>query len=186
MKITTTVLILAALFLSSCSSFDSDKTNYYKEVGYIYTTITNVNDRSVSFANGMSVQTNRIIIAVNSTPVLLVIENYRGSGYFYLRKSKVLFSVGGEMDDVEMMGLNRGVIQYVYNLNTENKILILSDGSQWYIPQNEDWEKVVNWITDSEIIIPENKPPKGNFFINTATTETVLAFKVENKTDTSE
>ena len=183
MKITSTVLILVTLLLSSCSSFDSGKTNYYREVGYIYTTITGVNDRSVSFANGMTVRTNRIIIAVNSTPVLIVVENYMGSGYFYLRKSKINFSSGS---DIEMMGLNRGVIQYVYDINKENKILILTDGSEWYIPRNEDWEKVVNWITDPEIIIPDNRPPQGEFFINTATTESVLAFKVENTTDTSE
>lgn len=82
--------LIIVLIFTSCSGIDSR--NYFQEVGYIYTTIANVNDISVSFANGMAIKTNRIIIAVSSTPVLLVIENYKGAGYFYLRNSKISFS----------------------------------------------------------------------------------------------
>jgi len=176
MKIKLLVSSLLLCLLLSCSSFDSDKLNYYKEVGYVYTTITNVNDRSISFANGLSARTNRIIIAVNSTPVLLVIENYTGSGYFYLRKHRVNFAGGG---DIEMMGLNRGVVQYVFDLNKEKYTITLADGSKWQLPRKDDWDKVGGWLTDSEIIIPENRPPKGVFFINPATMQSVLALKLD-------
>lgn len=179
MKIYTAFFIVSLSLILSCSTSGIGGDNYYREVGYVHTTIANVNNQSVSFSNGLSVRTNRIIIAVNSTPVLLVIENYLGSGYFYLKKSKINFS---SESDIEMLGLNRGIIQYVHDINDKNKTIILSDSTKWYVPNKEDWEKVDNWITDSEIIIPDNRPPQGRFFINTASAESILALQVDNTT----
>lgn len=146
-------------------------------MGYIYTTISNVNDRSVSFANGMTIRTNRIIIAVNSTPVLLVIENYTGAGYFYLRNSKVNFSGSG---DIEILGMMKGKIQYVQSIDQENRIIKLVDDSQWFIPNDNDWNAAKEWLTKPDLIIPDNKPQHGEFFINIVTAESVLAINVDN------
>lgn len=145
-------------------------------MGYIYTTISNVNDRSVSFANGMTIRTNRIIIAVNSTPVLLVIENYTGAGYFYLRNSKVNFSGSG---DIEILGMMKGKIQYVQSIDQENRIIKLVDDSQWFIPNDNDWNAAKEWLTKPDLIIPDNKPQHGEFFINIVTAESVLAINVD-------
>lgn len=175
MKVKVAASGLLLILLASCSSL-SDAVNYFREVGYTYTSIQNVNERSISFSNGMGVRTNRMIIAVNQTPVFLVIENYTGSGYFYLKKQKVRFSGNG---DIEMMGLSRGVIQYVFDLVENKRTIILADGSEWLVPRDEDWKKVGKWITDSEIIIPDNRPPEGDFFINPATLESILAFKLD-------
>lgn len=168
-------LSIVSFLLISCSGLDSR--TYFQEVGYIYTTISNVNDRSVSFANGMTIRTNRIIIAVNSTPVLLVIENYPGAGYFYLRNSKVNFSGSG---DIEILGMMKGKIQYVQSIDQENRIIKLVDDSQWFVPNDYDWNAAKEWLTKPNLIIPDNKPQHGEFFINIVTAESVLAINVDN------
>jgi len=182
------IVILSLALLISCSSWDNLES--YREVGFASTTIANVNDRNVTFANGLSVTTNRIIIAVNSTPVLLVLENYSGSGYFYLRNSKVGFTVAKSTDqgeaDIDLLGFRRGEINYIHEIDETNKIITLADNSKWMVPNKEQWEKASKWLTSPEIIIPENRPPKGLFFINTATSESVLAIRVNNIKSTSE
>ena len=138
----------------------------------------------------MLVTTSRIIIAINSTPVLLIIENYSGSGYFFLNNTKVRFSIGKlesqEDTDIDLLGLKRGEINYVQELNNEDKIITLADNTKWFVPNPEQWERARGWLTSPEIIIPYNKPPKGEFFINTSTAESILAVKVDNQTITSD
>lgn len=184
MKIKLVLIILSFSFLFSCSSWDNLES--YREVGFTSTTITNVNDRNVTFANGLQVETNRIIIAVNSTPVLLVVENYTGSGYFFLRNSKVRFSIAkseSQQDvDIDLLGLRRGEVNYIQELDNTNKTITLADNSKWTLPNPQQWEQASKWLTTPEIIIPYNKPPKGVFFINTTTSESVLAVRVENPT----
>ncbi|WKZ69503.1 MAG: hypothetical protein QY331_16190 [Melioribacteraceae bacterium] len=170
--------LIIVLIFTSCSGIDSR--NYFQEVGYIYTTIANVNDRSISFSNGMTIRTNRIIIAVNSTPVLLIIENYTGAGYFYLRNSKINFSGSG---DIEMMGMMKGRIQYVQSIDQENRIIRLADDSDWFIPRDEDWNAAKDWLTTPEIILPDNKPQQGEFFIHTVSAKSVLAVNVDRSTN---
>lgn len=178
MKKQIAALSIASLILISCSGLDSR--TYFQEVGYIYTKIANVNDQYVSFSNGTTVKTNRIIIAVNSTPVLLVVENYAGAGYFYLRNSKINFSGSGDFDDVEMRGLMKGKIQYVQSIDQEKRIIKLADNSEWFIPKDDDWNSAKEWLTKPDLIIPDNKPLQGEFFINIITAESVLAVNVDN------
>ena len=184
MKTNTIVSVVVFAFLISCSSWDNLES--YREVGFTSTTIANVNDRNVTFANGLQVETNRIIIAVNSTPVLLVVENYTGSGYFFLRNSKVRFSVPkseSQQDvDIDLLGLRRGEINYIHSINDTNKTITLADNTKWTLPNPKQWEQTSKWLTTPEIIIPHNRPPKGVFFINTTTSESVLAMRVENPT----
>lgn len=175
MRTISLISLLGIILLSSCSSFDSR--DYFQEVAYASTTIASVDDRTINFTNGMVVKSNRLIIAVNSTPVLLVIENYTGSGYFYLRNSKINFSSGNT--DIESMGVQRGRIQYLQSIDKENRTIKLADDSEWYIPMDEHWASVDDWLTRPELIIPYNKPPKGEFFINTATSESVLGIRTD-------
>lgn len=180
MKQANILLVISLLFILSCSS--SITHEYYQEVGYIQTHITNVNDQYVSFANGMGVKTNRIIIAVNSTPVLLVIENYTGSGYFYLRNNKVNFSINQSAADLDLLGVQRGRLHYLHDFNEDNRTITLVDSTQWFIPVEEQWKQVKNWKSNPELLIPDNKPPKGEFFIHTPTSQSVLGINVEDIT----
>lgn len=173
------LIALLLLFAISCSSFDQLES--FREVGYVQTTIANVNDRTIDFSNGMSARADRIIIAVNSTPVLLILENYTGSGYFYLRQKKVGFTISQSQQDtdIDMLGLRRGSINYVQQIDSVNHIVQLADNSAWFVPNIDQWKHVRYWLTDPEIIVPENKPPSGEHFINTATAEGALVFKVD-------
>ncbi len=171
-------LISLTFILSSCSSDISHQ--YFSEVGYIQTVITNVNDRTISLSNGMNLKTDRIIIAVNSTPVLLVIENYSGSGYFYLRNNRVNFSVASAgAFDIDMMGLNRGRLHYLDDFNQENQTITLVDSTQWFVPLEEQFQQVKNWKTTPELIIPYNKPKQGEYFIHAPSSQSVLAIPVD-------
>ena len=165
------------LFAISCSSFDQLES--FREVGYVKTTIANVNDRTIDFSNGMSARADRIIIAVNSTPVLLIVENYTGSGYFYLRQKKVGFTINQSEQDIDLLGLKRGNINYVQQIDSVNHVVQLADNSAWFVPNIDQWKQVRYWLTDPEIIVPENKPTDGEYFINTATAEGVLVFRVD-------
>lgn len=177
MKNANLLFVLSLLLLLSCSS--SVTHEYFREVGYIQTTIANVNDRYISLSNGMGIKTDRIIIAVNSTPVLLVIENYTGSGYFYLRNNKVNFSINPESADIEMLGGQRGRLHYLKDINEENRTVTLVDSTQWFIPIEEQWEQVKKWNNNPELLIPDNKPANGEFFIHTPTSQSALAVRTD-------
>ena len=166
-------LTIVLFVLTACSSFDSR--SYFHEVGFVQATIANVNDRTISLSNGMTVKTDRIVIAVNSTPVLLIIENYTGSGYFYLRKSKISFGSSG---DIEIMGLQRGRTQYIQSIDKEKRTIKLADDSEWFIPLDGHWDSIDGWLTSPEIIIPYNKPPQGEFFINTESAKSIVGINI--------
>lgn len=177
MKIKTVILLISLTILLSCSS--SITNQYFSEVGYVQTVITNVNDRTVSLANGMNLKTDRIIIAVNTTPVLLVIENLTGSGYFYLRNSRVNFSVSNSGNfDLEMM-TNRGRLHFMDDFDEENQTITLVDSTVWLIPLDEHFEMIKSWKSNPELVIPYNRPKEGEYFIHTPTTQAVLAIPVD-------
>ncbi len=171
------IIFLSLTFIISCSSSVSHQ--YFSEVGYLKTVIANTNDRIISLANGMNLKTDRIIIAVNSTPVLLIIENYTGSGYFYLRNNRVNFTIDPSNADLDMLGINRGRLHFLQDIDKENRTITLVDSTRWFVPIDEHWQQVQKWTTIPELLIPYNQPEKGEYLIHVPTAQSILAIPID-------
>lgn len=175
-KILFTVLSFFVFAIGACSSSQYDYV--HKEIQYLQTTIANVNDYDIYLSNGLTLRSNRLIIAVNSSPILLVIDNNLRSGYFYNRNSKVNVTFSN-LFDIDLLMSNEGYLHFVQSVDIQNKIVTLVDGSNWYIPNEIDISKVNAWQTNPEIIIPINKSEQGNVFIHPVSSESIFAVRVE-------
>ncbi|MBZ0179041.1 MAG: hypothetical protein K8F36_07105 [Melioribacteraceae bacterium] len=177
MKKTCVILILLMYIASGCSSSQYDY--IYKEIQYVQTTIANVNDYTITLSNGLVLRSRQLTIAVNSTPILLVIDNNLRSGYFYNRNSKVNVTFGN-LFEPDLMVFNEGYLHFVHDIDPQNKIITLIDGSTWFVPRDEDISKAKKLLTNPEIIIPINKSMQGTYFINTVSSESILVLRVDS------
>ncbi len=177
MKKTCVILILLMYIVSGCSSSQYDYV--YKEIQYVQTTISNVNDYTITLSNGLVLRSKQLTIAVNSSPILLVIDNNLRSGYFYNRNSKVNVTFGN-LFEPDLMMFNEGYLHFVRDIDRQNKTITLIDGSIWFIPKDDDVYKTEALLTNPEIIIPVNKSTQGKYFISTVSSESILVFSVDD------
>lgn len=172
------VIFIFLLFIASgCSSSQYDYV--YKEIQYVQTTIANVNDYTITLSNGLVLRTKQLTIAVNSSPILLVIDNNLRSGYFYNRNSKVYVTFGN-MFEPDLFMFNEGYLHFVRDIDPQRKIITLVDGSTWFVPSDEDVSKTKVLLTNPEIIISVNKSSQGTYFLSTVNSESILVFRVDS------
>lgn len=170
-KIISAVLLLGLISLAGCAgSMATGET--YNQVRYTKGIIHSVDRDIVTLSDGSVWKTNRILTAVNMSPVMLVIRETLDEGFLYVDGFK--YRLFMQMPDVERISFyNIGFLDLVQNLDKKKAVITLFSNSKFYV-RPEDIPKIEEWGAGPEVIISSER----TFLINPRTLESVPVIEI--------
>lgn len=145
-------ILFSLLILLSCSSTGQDYNEYLREVRFFKDTIHRIDKRIVTLASGSAWRANRFVIASNLTEVFFVIDNGLDIGSMYINGTKYKVSHANLYE----YRYSLGHLNYIKKLRYNNRVLELTDGSQWILANGGE-EVVKKWLSTPEVIVTEDE-----------------------------
>ncbi|GBD89901.1 hypothetical protein BMS3Abin04_00614 [bacterium BMS3Abin04] len=142
------IILFFLLLLLSCSSTGQDYKEYLREVRFFKDTIHRIDRRIVTLASGSAWRANRFVIASNLSEVFFVLDNGLDIGSMYVNGTKYRVSHANQYE----FRYNYGYLNYIKKLEYNNRVLELSDGSQWILAKGDE-EVIKNWLSTPEVIV---------------------------------
>ncbi len=146
-KIKLLLIQLALLFVFGCGT-GSNFNNYLEEVRYSFGTIHNINKNIVTLTDGSTFKLNRFLIAVNMSPVVIILPSYTDEtfasydyGYMFVDGTRYQITNYASM---QVNFFRYGYYEYAENIAPQKGIIKLTDGSKWlvkkdFLPELNRW-----------------------------------------------
>jgi len=151
------LLIIPVLF-NRCGTA-SNFNNYLQEVRYSLGTIHNIDRNIVTLTDGSQFKLRRFLIAVNMSPVILILPSYSDEsfssydyGYMFIDGTRYEIV---DFSSVQFNFFRYGFYEYAEDINYKKGIISVTDGSKWqvlkkYFSELKLWVKGVDILLDKD------------------------------------
>lgn len=144
------LFLLIALFLFSCAG-SGEINRYNRNVRYFFSSIRNIDKKIVTLSDGTMWKTNRFLIAVNLSDVMVVLEESVPAGYLYINNSKYNVSLlEGSFK------INYGYLDQLTRVDTSENTFSLSNGTGW-LTTAENIRMINEWQSIPEVVVSLDK-----------------------------
>ncbi len=156
------ILFITLLILYGCANL-YQTSGYYNEVRFTRGIIHSVDRNIVSLSDGSVWKVDRIITAVNMSPVMLVVRETLDEGFLYVDgiKYRLILSI----PDIERISFySLGYLDLIQKLEKKKSAITLFQGSKFYV-RPQDIPVIESWGAGPEVIINADR----NYLINPRT-----------------
>ena len=144
-------VILLFILLSSQTSFAQTLNLLFPEVHYAASRLMTVDENTFTITGGSRWIANRLVIAVNMSEVIIVVDDLNISGVAYFNGFEMNVRHGGGE-----FFYNTGKFTSVIDIDTARSYIMLADSSLWKVA-SESRETVSNWLPPFNIILTESE-----------------------------
>ncbi len=157
MKSLRAIIILFVLILGVGCSSSTGFNNYLEEVRYSTGTIHNIDRNYVTLADGSVFKLRRFLIAVNMSPVIIVLPSYSDEsfssydfGYMFVDGSRYEIT---NYSSIQANFFRYGFYEYAEDIDYKTGIISVTDGTKWkvepeYLAQLKEWTKGTDILVD--------------------------------------